>query len=450
MSNRPVPFNPLDLLLYAGDEARRSKGLTPADIFIVLECGGRIDEAGLRRAIRALHHAYPVTGAALTTSALTGRPAWRLDADPPDVDQVLGIESSSEDCTATLERLFTQRINWRHGPPLRFYLVNGPADDHVVVRWPHFMMDARGGVILIEELAALYEQRANPDSVISVGDESRRDFGALHAARGLFAQLRWQRGAQGMRPPHWRDLRLCSPTGEGPERIRLGLRRLDPRKTRQVADAAMRVCGFGRFADFVRAAGIRALHESIDAPCEPDAGYSTLHLIDNRKRRDGGPACHNVFSTLPMYIPCRTAGDITAVADFVHEQTRRAWEMNLMQRRLAGLALLTRVPTRVLVARLRRRLVALGHGGLPLGVSNAPSLPLGFMGPLVRPTPNFCGAPLSNIFGVRPPIPSAGYALAVNTAQGRMNLSIVYYAPRITPTQANEFLDLFHTALLGG
>jgi hypothetical protein len=447
MLSRSSPFNPLDLLLYAGDEARRGAGLAPADIFAVLECSGRIDLPGMSRAIHALHKAYPVTRAALHTSSLTGRPSWRLDADSPEIDQVLRVGQSTEDCAELLERLFTERVDWRSGPPLRFYVLHGPSDDVVVLRWPHFLMDARGGVILIEEMAALHEQGSDPGAIVTRGDERRRDFGGLGSPPVLLAQLRLQRGARGGRPAHWRDLRLGSCSGPGAERIRLELRRLGSRSARDVADAAMRVCGFGRFADFIRAAAIRALHETIGSPNAGGAGYSTLHLIDNRKRRDRGPACHNVFSTLPIYVPSSIAGETAAVADLIHERTRQAWASDLMRRRLAGLSLLARVPTRMLVSRLRRRLRTAARGGLPLGVANAPSLPLGFLGPFSRATPRFCGAPLVNLFGARPPIPSAGFALSVNAAQDRMNLAMVYYEPRIAQPQARELLERLAAAL---
>src|SRR5690606_28712256 len=111
----------------------------------------------------------------------------------------------------------------------------------------------------------------------------------------------------------------------------LAVRRLDSSEAAALRDAALRTCGFGRVADFVRAAGLCAAHETLGSRSAAAGWYSTLHLVDNRRRRDPGPVCHNVFSTLPVYVPCELAGDRAATADLIRDQTAAALASGLMQ-----------------------------------------------------------------------------------------------------------------------
>ncbi|RMF72311.1 MAG: hypothetical protein D6744_16990, partial [Planctomycetota bacterium] len=305
-----VRFNPLDTLLYAADERRRAAGEPGGDIHLYLECEGEIDAAGLGDALRALWRTFPVTAARLHRARFTRRPAWRLPESPdslPPIESALTISrvaGGHAGVGAAMEKLLAGRVDWTQRPPLQIYVLRGASNgDTVVMRWPHFLMDARGGATLLEELAALYASRGRRAAARSQGDELRRDFGALRPA-GLGEALRALRtaGRDGQSAP---ELRLCeeAPSRDSQWRLRLRVLRFSPDEAAEIRANALRVCGFARLADFLRAAGIVALHRTVAPPPDERGTYTTLHLIDNRRRRDPGPVCHNVFSVIPVRIP---------------------------------------------------------------------------------------------------------------------------------------------------
>ena len=448
-----VPLNPLDLLLYAADEARRLAGAPGGDIHLYLECDGQIDVEGLRDALRALWRRYPVTAARLHQARWTQRPAWRLtDDDEISTDAAITVQflenASADGLQRATETLLAGRVNWTQRPPLQLHVLRGAADgDTVVMRWPHFLMDARGGAALLEELAALCESRGRRAGAASAGDEKRRDFGTLEPA-GTIEMLRALRRAS--RPPvGWRDLRLCGEFDDAvTHTLRVQVLRFSSEAAAEIRAAALRVCGFARLADFLRAAAIQALHRTIAPKLDATSGYSTLHLIDNRRRRDPGPVCHNIFSTSPVHIPATEADDIRRVADHIRDASSNALHSRDMAVRLALLGWMARLPMRWLTE-FRRRPIKSRHPSLPIGLARPPSLPLGFMGPLAHATERFCGARLRNLFGVQAPAPRGGYAVNVNAAQERMNVAVTYYEPLVDRARVAAFLGAYRHALLG-
>lgn len=369
------------------------------------------------------------------------------------------IEVTAENRPHRINELFNSRVDWEQNPPFLAYLIsNTDGDDAALFRWPHFFADARGGVTLIEELARLYDERIEPRAVESADDEIRQDVGMFGKAENARAA---DVPTEGPRYAWWiRKLWNVTARSEGPNRdaarrvvrlatgapairesMRLDVRRFTESQTEDVLAAAMRVCGFARLADFVRACAIRALHEQVGGP-GPDACYSTMHLIEGRKRRDPGPVCHNLFAAIPVLVPAAIAGDRRAVADHIQAVavatagSRRAY---IRWRKLAWLA---RVPALIL-ARLFAANLRGGGGWLPLGLTTAPSMPLGFMGPLTKTRSEFCGAKLKNIFGVRPASFQAGFAINVNYAQGRMNIATSYFEPRVSREQIGRLIDRF-------
>lgn len=444
--------NALDAAFLALDEAWRRCGLWGADIHFYLELAGRLDVAGLREALRALYRLYPAMQARLVHSHLSRHPAWRLDVESPDLERVVDVRelepATEPELQRRIEELLAGRLDLATGPPLRFVVFRGlPAGDFVVMRWPHALMDARGGETILRELARLFEERSDPRTLRSVGDESRTDFGALSpASLAQLARALFVRDRRPGRPADWREARLCSATTcSGQERMRFFVRRLSPEQSADVRATATRVCGFARVAEFVRACAVRALHEVTSAAGTAGHGYSTLILAENRRRRDPGPVAHNIFSTMPVFVPAALAADRRAVADLIQEATAQLLRPGVMERQLAGLRLLGRMPTRTL-ARLIARGLRSGRSWLPMGFSNSPALPLGFINLLARPLKSFCGAELVNLFGVRAASPLAGLGVNVVMMGARMNIAGVYVEPHVSDEVANAFLERF----LGG
>lgn len=462
--------NPLDLLFFAIDESWRRRGLPSVDIHLVLELEGSVDLDGLRTALSGLRRRYPACGATLTRSR-DWRRCWRLDQPAPpetalrviEADQVRShdegdgaplttnatVNTPFSDVPATnvemhLARFLGERRDYSREAPFQITVIRDGKNDTVLARWPHALMDARGGVALLEELAQLDRVHPNHDGLRSAGDELRRDFGALtprYFAAGESRRLTAPT-ATPLRPPRSTIARLGDELRDQPLGAqRVILRRLSPAEFAMARDASLAVCGYARFADYVRVTALRALAETIEPSSSPDAALTAFNLIDNRKRRDCGPVCRNIFSAAPLVVTMKEARDQRRCAESIERQTHAMRESDWMSRRLAGLRLLTLLPTSGLAWLMKQ-------SWTPIGPRSAPSLPLGFMGPPGAELAHFCGANVVNIFGTRPAAPEAGFSLNVNVAYDRLNICGAYW-PGVLPTERIErFVDRFRELLI--
>lgn len=433
----------------------RRLGLPGTSIHLCLELTGQVDLDGLRRAALAMCRVYPAVGSRLEQSSVTGNPRWRFDpslADPHELVTVQELTAATEsDIHDRIESLLNNPIDLHRPPPFRLVLLRGlPQGDRLVARWTHTLMDGRGGVTLLEEIDRLYRESSDPASCVSAGDELRDDFAELiRNAPLVLAPRDFLDASGGLRPANWRTARLT----EGLSLDQLGsarfmLRRLSPEQTRLAKECSLRVCGFARFGDFVRSCAIRALDRVMPRPLPPDAGYCTLNLIDHRKRRQSAPVCRNLTNALPMYIPASMAADRKAVADLARDQMATLLQSEVMLRRLAAAHRIAFIPSSVLV-----RVLSVGLSGrrinrLPAGMGNAPSLPLGLIGSFSRRLPTFCGAELTNIYGLRPVPFQTGISVDVNEAQDRINIAAMYYEAAVSTPKMAGFLDDLASGLL--
>lgn len=454
--SRLVPLNPLDYTLLAIDEAWRRCGLPSVDIHLHLILRGRVDVDGLRRAAACVRRLYPVLAGRLDCGGWLRAAGWRIgdggshtsDGDCVSVRSL--PDDSAESLRAARETLLAERFEATNGSPLRLVVLRPPTgSDAVVMRWPHFLMDARGGATILEAIAGFFDDGASPDETRSAGDEGRSCFGALDVRR----RADGTDAAIASNPAAGRDVvHLVSERRPRPgERLRILVRSLSAEETESVQASALATCGFARLADYLRACGVATLHHELlsNAAACANGVYTTQVLVDNRKRRDPGPVCHNIFSTLPVSVPTRIAGDVAATADAIRDQTAGLLSGGFMSSRLHAIGRLCRVPlpllSRVLAWSLRSRFSL-----LPTGLTNAPSLPLGFMGPLSREITSFCGAELIGLFGVRPPSVRSGFAINVNMAQGRINAAITGFEPRISVDALRRLLNRYVSLLLCG
>ena len=320
--------DPLDLLFFAADAASRRARLLGANIHLVTEVEGELDLGRLKQAIAALHREYPVTAAKLVTGTFTGRPRWRLDMPPPHpnhVVQVHQIQPPTPDQWRTeFERLFATPIDAARFPPLRFHVLRGLAQgDVLVMRWPHALMDARGGGMMSEELDRLYEEAPDVNTLCSAGDETRDDFGALLARTTLRWRVQTFFGSV-LRPNRQRrrfSQLVTEPIPTDLGRLRCVFRHFPASETKRIMDNAVRICGVARFPDFLRACALRALHEVMPHPVPPDTLYTTLNLLGRRNRRQPLRWCCNLTSALPLAVPAGLIHDRQRVADLFREQT---------------------------------------------------------------------------------------------------------------------------------
>lgn len=427
--------NPLDITFGRIDEAWRRCGLPGVDIHLHLAFEGRIEVERLAAAHAKLLRLYPIL------AALRRRDEWLGGARSARGGAIAIHHTAAGAFQEVVEALLQSRAA-ADAPPLQMHLVRcDGTGDRLIVRWPHALADARGGVTLLEEIARLDRESTPIDELISRGDESRDDFGTLDIHdRGAAAPH--SAAPSGPARTKQEILHLASSRPGREERIGLEVRTLSADETRAALAAAVQTCGVARFADYLRATGIAVLDSLVPPPKSAHAAYSTLHLVDNRKRRDPSPVCHNVFSTIPVVVPARLAQDRSAVADLLLSAARAALERGAAAARLRRLRGLARLP-HGLVAGVMAWMLVSGRRWLPTGLASAPSLPLGFMGPPVRPLADFCGARLLGIYGVRVPSLHAGYAVNLNLAEGRLTIALTFFEPRVSRDLAREFVDRF-------
>ncbi len=448
-------LNPQDTVFYAYSKALERLGLPGTLIQVHLELEGELDPDDLRRGLLAVYKAYPATNARLWCHPVTGRPRWRLDTPLPNFDRLIRVQRLDPPTMDTLlratEDLLLEPIDVEFLPPLQFRVFRGlPKGDVLAIRWPHYFMDVRGITLWLEEIEKLYLDRADPATVRSVGDESRRDFEKLIGEGSTLQHLRTLAGMLGEGPPpDWRDaylpnLPLSRPFGP----IRHVVRFLTPEQTQAIQDASMRALGFARFGDFVRATAIRSLHRAMTRELRPNEGYSTSNVIDLRKRRDRAPVCHNLFHGLPMRIPAAMAEDRKAAAEEMRRQTEQIVAADGVKKHLTALKLFSQLSIATLSDSMYRNIAPEYESLLPIGMGTPPSILVGFSGASKTYIPSFCGRPRGMAWGLGMPPPISGFAIDLNMTGDRLHLSSTFYERRISPETMNGLVDDFVAGLL--
>lgn len=446
-------FNPIDTLFYVYDQAVRRVGLPGSYIQNHMRMAGRVDVAGLRRAIAVIHRAYPATAGRLERDAITGRPRWRLDVARPDADPLLHIHPLRPATEEELERqthLMLATPIELDRPPMQFHLFRGlPEGDVLMMRWPHFFMDVSGVGFLVDDLRAAYDAQTDPNEQDSKQDERRTDFADLVANISPWEKARMlSRLSEDGPPPGWRDAMLPDqPIARPYGKIRYLIRVFDDDQTRRVHETASRMCGFARYAAFLRASAIRAMHRVMPHALRPNQGYSTLSMIDYRRRRTHGPVCHNHFGGVPAYVPAELVEDRKAVALMLDRTTRRARKDGRVLRTQVANDLLSKLPTSMMIEALADSLRPGFTSSLPLGFGKQPSIQVGFMTLFRERDQFFCGTKLKRVYGFGLPPLHTGFAVDVNLSLGRLHMSVTYIESRVSAETVRAFIDDFAAAL---
>jgi hypothetical protein len=456
----PIGFhipNPLDLIFFAYDDAAERLGLPRGYTHVIWELDGQLDIQRVVEAVRALHTIYPVTAARLEFERFTGRPRWRLGGRASAAEHAVVLDSVDDDGAAARRKWFEALPYRPHdlaaGPPLVWHIRRGPSGrDVCALRYPHALMDARAGLWIHEELDRVYVERPALESLRTAGDETRADFGPLLDGlsawkRVLVAREALRRG-QALPAEPRRLVQAAMPSDLG--RLRGAWRHLTPDETLAVRANADRHCGVGRFADFVRACGLRALHELLPA-APAGATYALLNVFERRNRRQPLRQICNLSTSVPVVVAAEIADDIKRVADAIREQTGERLAAGVAVEHACALWLMTRAPTAWLGGAAARKLRPDEGARRPsrrFGLAPPPSLPLGVIGQTSRPMRSFCGVPVLNYHGFSPPVPDNGFAITVNMTDSRLNLSLVYHEHRVVPELATTLLDRCAALLL--
>lgn len=434
-------------MFFAADQASQRLGLSNLNIQIVLELAGQVDLDRLRRAVSVLHRVYPASAATCEYSLLRGLPRWRLDHDPPDPHVVTPVHrinrSTDEDLHRAIEGIYATAIDVTRRPGVVVHVLRGEdGRDVLLTRFAHKLMDARGATFYLEDLDKFYENDGNSGGVDCANEENRDDYARL--LKGMTAADRIKTLFQSS-AAHGKEMQSVFHLAHPPlSRDQIGtlrclFRRLTPEQSKQIQDNAMRVCGFGRFGDYLRACAIRTFHRTVSNGGD-GAAYTTLNLVNNRKRRERTPVCRNLTSAIPLSVPASAVEDIPRTADILRDQMLEQKSTEHGAHQFATLSLLMRTPTPIAgtfihagwTSRRRKR---------QSGVFAPPSLPLGIMGPFTRPMPTFCGEGLENYYGFATARPLPGFTIDVNITADRINICGGYYDGLIPSDTMRTLID---------
>jgi hypothetical protein len=438
--------NPIDLMFFAADQAQRRCGLPGANIQSVLELGGTLNVDRLRAALGLIVRRYPVLGARPCVSLWTGRPYWCLDRPVPPGVHVRHVSPATDDALRQAgEDVFAVPVARWPQPPVEFTVLRAAGrGDHLVMRFPHALMDARGAMTVLDELDRLDMERPAAADLATVGDERRRDYAAQFDGLTLGERLGLLGGGPLPLPaaPGGGGLFQLAgdPIPRDLGRVRYTVRALSAADLQRAQDNALRACGPARFGDFLRACGLIALHRLCGRSVSPGTLYSTYNLLDIRPRR-ANPVCWNLTSSLPLAIPARLAVDRRTVADLLREQMLGHLAARTALRSFARLTLLMQPPTAAVAAVIHAgwqpgRRPRPQHGAAP-----TPSLPLGLIGRFARPMRTFCGVPLVSSHGFRTPLPDTGFALDANMTDTGMNITGAWLEARVDGAMVGALLD---------
>lgn len=174
-----IPLNPCDNCIYGHHRFLASRNRGENIAFMSIEFANRLDPAVVKRALASVMRLHPVILGSIRTSLWRFRPFWNVPAATSEVaaaaaDRAFRYEDLRADHDG-LARFDTFKPDWTSsdGPQVRLEHHDLPGDrTRLVLRWPHYFMDAEGAQSLLAELEARRESdsaaSAIPDRPVSI------------------------------------------------------------------------------------------------------------------------------------------------------------------------------------------------------------------------------------------------------------------------------------------
>lgn len=281
-------FNPADTFTFVLDREIRKTGMPGGYGGFVLELDGAPALDELQNRLDLLAERFPVATARHEPRGKrwgwipTGR-ALRLDRrpSPPGVDsrawaqeQALAILHQPAPLAETL--------------PLSFHWLGHAACGALLVRWLHPLLDARGAGLLLDFIASPDPARfqESPSLVLQ-----------KLAEWSLWKKLRYGYKAQ-RHNTRANALDSSLPTGaeDGPQTLRLLLRRYSPEQTARIAQLAQQHTGLAGRSLYTLGCFMRALEQT--GPPVPKAGYCIPYAFNLRRKNAPTPVFGNHVSCL--------------------------------------------------------------------------------------------------------------------------------------------------------
>lgn len=455
---RRIPLSPCDYLVYSHHRLMRRRRQGEYVAMMVLDAAGDIAPERVRHALAGALAAHPIMMSDVVVPAWRGRPCWQLPVQPAEAAERAAERAHSRedlrdsaDWAARVEQLTAQRLAHRWtiatGPQIRldqYALPEGRT--RFCLRWPHFLMDADGAQLFLREIdrfdgsdpaAAGGEAQALPPDVLPdhcpVDVLAGRSFGErLRLLRRSFVEVRSERKLviRGLQP------------GLFPASTEHGLlhRSWTPEQVQRLHAKAKATipAGTALYTRYLAVCAMRALHRIFgEQGVDTDAYQLALpvHVTLPGESKEGGrarPVCGNYLVALTLCGARAQAADKAALGGALLGQFESFaqnhadlsfWAMMWAASRL-------RAWTYQLLFDLRLGFVPLASG-------------FSYYGELARPVHTFCGVPVTNLWGAGLAATPPGWNLAISRFADRLNLTLTYNQPAVSPELARQYLDYF-------
>lgn len=426
MSGRagPVAFNPADYFTFVLDREIREAGMPGGYCGFALELGGRPDLERLQQRLDLLVERFPQASARL--EARGKRLAWA-----PTGRRILLERHQCPDGGAGARRVLQDIFNRPAAAdslPLALHWIACGEGGTLLLSWLHPLLDARGGKILLDFLAA-----AHPEGF----RESPSLINAKLAEWSLWRKLRYFFKAK-RHNDAVNSLPSCLPTAAegGPQTLRLKVRRYGGEDSRRVARLAQQYTGLAGRTLYYIGCLMRAMEQA--GPPAAKAGYCVPYAFNLRRQNAPTPVFGNHVGCLFARATREQARQRKPVFDHLLTQHRQAVQQELD---LAYLPLMW-LGQWLSPARYAKFLRKQKDGG------ELSSLWFSDIGDLRWGGAGFLGVPVDGLsmlcWTTLPP----GLALLAGQLDGRLTLSYSYLHPAVDEAWLERVMERMDAELL--
>ncbi len=456
--SRRVPLNPCDYCIYGQDRAGYAPFGAANVPYMMVDALGHVEPDAVMSALARAMAAHPVTMAALRVSPLRLRPYWRVPEPTHRAtlnsvraafshDDLRSVSDWRRPFDELCQRRYTASWDSRRGPQVRLEHYALP-DDHtrLVLRWPHFLMDATGAQGFLSKLDDAHSQ----DSARSSGspDSLRPDDPTVDILQGYSLARRLKLAQDGLRgqslPPSLAVRHLLDGEPAAFRDFRFLHRHWDADLLATLRANAKQSTPSGPalFSRYLAAGVFRALHRIYtERNIDTDAYCITLPMRVGSSK-PGITAMQRPLTGNYLVAPmiwCRReeAEDRNAIAECILRQLQLFLASNgdLSQWAMLHFAAMVH-------PWFYRWLYK-----LPLGVDRFAS-GFSYYGEIESPLSHIDGAKVVNIRGGGPTTTPPGWNPVFSKFGDRLNLSMTYSRPAISDESAVRYVTLIESELL--
>jgi len=418
----------VDRMMLAAHQSLRRLGYPGFINLMIVELGGRIDAADLRRGIARLCRAHPVLCSRLVADG-AGRPA-RWQFRPGASCELHETELAGSDREALLghaeEILAVPAVLDREDPVVFHHCRRPDGRDALIIRYEHAVMDTSPLDKFLTDLDEYTAGREPPEPGPEPDDirDHLMQFPFLQRARAV---TRTRVG-----PPPWKlglpvTIAAQRDVLPGPRAYRIAVREIPSATMSQVAARVTRACGYPSLSMGLLASIFRALVQH--SPRNPDRYDRLVTHIGFNLRRPGAPlAVRNIAAVMPIGAGIEEAGDrdelVRTLARRLRERLQRGTDLGLLQ-------LMYYHSRWMWLVRRQTRSLFMKRQSLNYGCFSS-SLPVGA---------TFAGAPIEAAYHAASASSPPGLSLLATQFQRRLIIAAAYVPDAIAPSRAGAFLD---------